>query len=168
MRSAQEGLHETSSDAGPASEGRGQVVTRDEPDTLIELMDVQPSHVAPRHVSISKSEKHPGIRITALEDTRARSCNPWSCSLLTLLCSAFAVIALATIGYSFTSRDFDNPKGCRMSYMRATFVLFREFDTEYTRSASKYSLYLYREGGIDEDPRVSNQCPSDLCYTDTT
>jgi len=41
-----------------------------------------------------------------------------------------------------------------MSYMRPSFVKFNDFDTEYTRLATKYSLYLYREGGIDEDPKV--------------
>lgn len=41
-----------------------------------------------------------------------------------------------------------------MSYMRAAFAKFDDFDTEHTRFATKYSLYLYREGGIDEDTRV--------------
>lgn len=41
-----------------------------------------------------------------------------------------------------------------MSYMRPAFAKFPDFDTEHTRFASKYSLYLYREGGIDEDTRV--------------
>ena len=41
-----------------------------------------------------------------------------------------------------------------MSYMRAMFAPFSDFDTEHTRFASKYSLYLYREGGVDEDTRV--------------
>lgn len=41
-----------------------------------------------------------------------------------------------------------------MSYMMPSFARFSDFDTEYTRFASKYSLYLYREGGVDEDTRV--------------
>ena len=41
-----------------------------------------------------------------------------------------------------------------MSYMRPAFTRFSDFDTEHTRFASKYSLYLYREGGVDEDTRV--------------
>lgn len=36
-----------------------------------------------------------------------------------------------------------------MSYMRPSYIHFSEFDTEHTRFASKYSLYLYREQGID-------------------
>jgi pimeloyl-ACP methyl ester carboxylesterase len=38
--------------------------------------------------------------------------------------------------------------------MRPAFTRFSDFDTEHTRFASKYSLYLYREGGVDEDTRV--------------
>ncbi|KAF2456102.1 PGAP1-like protein-domain-containing protein [Lineolata rhizophorae] len=41
-----------------------------------------------------------------------------------------------------------------MSYMRPGFVKFSDFDTEHTRFATKYSLHLYREGGIDEDVKV--------------
>ena len=41
-----------------------------------------------------------------------------------------------------------------MSYMRPAFARFSDFDTEHTRFASKYSLYMYREGGVDEDTRV--------------
>ena len=41
-----------------------------------------------------------------------------------------------------------------MSYMRTSFLRFSDFDTEHTRFATKYSLYLYREGEIDEDTRV--------------
>jgi pimeloyl-ACP methyl ester carboxylesterase len=38
--------------------------------------------------------------------------------------------------------------------MRPAFTRFSDFDTEHTRFASKYSLYLYREAGVDEDTRV--------------
>ena len=41
-----------------------------------------------------------------------------------------------------------------MYYSRSIFTQFADFDTEHTRFASKYSLYLYREGGFDEDPEV--------------
>lgn len=85
---------------------------------------------------------------------RAQLRSPWSCSLLTLTTSALSIILLVTIVQSFLTRQLD-PKGCHMSYMRAAFARFSDFDTEHTRFASKYSLYLYREGGIDEDTRVS-------------
>jgi hypothetical protein len=62
-------------------------------------------------------------------------------------------IFLFIIVHSFITRQID-AKGCRMSYMRPAFAKLEGFDTEHTRFASKYSVYLYREGGIDEDPEV--------------
>jgi GPI inositol-deacylase len=84
---------------------------------------------------------------------RAKIRGPWSCSLLTLATSACAVVLLAIIVRSFLTLQMD-PKGCAMSYMMPAFARFSDFDTEHTRFASKYSLYLYREGGVDEDTRV--------------
>lgn len=84
---------------------------------------------------------------------RARLRSPWSCSLLTLATTACSIILLATIVRSFLRLQLD-PKGCAMSYMMPSFARFSDFDTEHTRFASKYSLYLYREGGIDQDTRV--------------
>ena len=86
---------------------------------------------------------------------RARLRSPWSCSAITLATSAMALLLLLVIVQSFLSRQLD-PKGCAMSYMRAAFAKFTDFDTEHTRFATKYSLYLYREGGIDEDTRVGS------------
>jgi glycosylphosphatidylinositol deacylase len=42
-----------------------------------------------------------------------------------------------------------------MSWMSPSFVRFSDFDTEHTRLASKYSLYLYREQGIENGPKVA-------------
>lgn len=84
---------------------------------------------------------------------RARLRGPWSCSLSTLAATACSIILLYTIIQSFLSRQLD-PKGCAMSYMMPQFAHFSDFDTEHTRFASKYSLYLYREGGVDDDTRV--------------
>jgi len=84
---------------------------------------------------------------------RSRLRSPWSCSLLTLVTTALALLSLFTIIHSFVSRQLD-PKGCRMSYMRPSFAKLSDFDTEHTRFASKYSVYLYREGMVDEDTKV--------------
>ena len=84
---------------------------------------------------------------------RPRLRSPWSCSLLTLATTLAAFVILATIGRSFLLEQLD-PKGCQMSWMRAAFAKFEDFDTEHTRFATKYSLYLYREAGVDEDTRV--------------
>jgi glycosylphosphatidylinositol deacylase len=84
---------------------------------------------------------------------RSRLRSPWSCSLLTFVTTAFALVALGSIIHSFSHRQLDS-KGCRMSYMRPSFAKLSDFDTEHTRFASKYSVYLYREGMVDEDTKV--------------
>ncbi|KAI1151625.1 PGAP1-like protein-domain-containing protein [Nemania diffusa] len=79
--------------------------------------------------------------------------SPWAISLCTLLTSIAGIALLISIVYSSTNLQCD-PKGCRMSWMSPSFVHFSDFDTEHTRFASKYSLYLYREQGIDNGPKV--------------
>jgi glycosylphosphatidylinositol deacylase len=89
---------------------------------------------------------------------RSRLHNPWSCSLYTLGTTLLGFGILGLIVQSFLTRQLDT-KGCEMSYMRPSFTHFSDFDTEHTRFASKYSLYLYREGGIDDDIRVCRMGP---------
>lgn len=84
---------------------------------------------------------------------RARLHNPWSFSVLVFLILSAAVALMLTVWRSFTTLQLD-PKGGSMSYMASAFVRFPEFDTEHTPFATKYNLYLYREMGLDEDPRV--------------
>ena len=84
---------------------------------------------------------------------RARLRSPWSCSLVTMICTGLSLLLLATIAQSFLARQLDD-KGCNMSYMLSAFAKYTDFDTEHTRFATKYSLYLYREAGIDQDTRV--------------
>lgn len=72
--------------------------------------------------------------------------------------SMLAVMILATtllfsVVYSFLGRQLDT-KGARMSYMASGFEKFPDFDTEHTALATKYSIYLYREIGIDHEPKV--------------
>lgn len=85
---------------------------------------------------------------------RPRSRNPWSITLRTLVTSIIGIGFLVVILNSLVTRQLD-PKGCRMSYMRPSYAKLSDFDTEHTRFASKYSLYLYREQGVDEDPKVN-------------
>lgn len=77
----------------------------------------------------------------------------WSITILSLLTASIGIALLLTILNSLVTRQID-PKGCRMSYMRPSYMRFSEFDTEHTRFATKYSLYLYREQGIDDDTRL--------------
>ncbi|KAL8817611.1 MAG: hypothetical protein Q9191_008115 [Dirinaria sp. TL-2023a] len=98
---------------------------------------------------VAPADSMPGLR--GWRRRRARS--PWSCSLLTLSATVMAVIALLSIIHSFVTRQLD-PKGCEMYWSRGIFIKFDDFDREHTRFASKYSLHIYREVGIDEDQRV--------------
>lgn len=49
---------------------------------------------------------------------------------------------------SFGTRQVGS-NGCGIPVMSPTFIRMLGFDTEHTRFASKYNLYLYREEGID-------------------
>lgn len=94
--------------------------------------------------------------IGSISTRRRRPRSAWYCSPITFATTLLAVLLALAIFRSFSTRQLD-PDGCSMSYMRAGFAKFEDFDTEHTRFASKYSLYLYREGGIDEDTRVSTK-----------
>ncbi|VBB84091.1 Putative GPI inositol-deacylase [Podospora comata] len=87
----------------------------------------------------------------AVRHQRWRS--PWAIGLLALVASITGIALLLTVVHSSVTRQID-PKGCRMSYLRPSYAKLNEFDTEHTRLASKYSLYMYREQGIDHDTRV--------------
>jgi len=80
-------------------------------------------------------------------------------SLLTFLVTSAGIALLYSIVSAAWGLHCDT-KGCRMSYMRPQYYKFDGFDTEHTRFASKYSLFLYREHGIDNDHKVSS--PNDL------
>jgi glycosylphosphatidylinositol deacylase len=79
--------------------------------------------------------------------------SPWAITLFALVASIVGIGFLVAVLHSSITRQID-PKGCRMSYMRPSYAKLDEFDTEHTRLASKYSLYLYREQGIDRDTKV--------------
>ncbi|KAF1913008.1 PGAP1-like protein-domain-containing protein [Ampelomyces quisqualis] len=81
---------------------------------------------------------------------RLRLLNPWAFSIYTLVTTAVGFAALLLMVQSFLTKQLD-VKGCDMSYMRPMYSKFDDFDTEHTQFATKYSLYLYREWGIDED-----------------
>ena len=84
---------------------------------------------------------------------RSRARSPWACSLLTTSVTTLSALALVFIVHAFLTRQLD-PKGCDMCWSRPIYIRFSDFDTEHTRFASKYNLYLYREVGFDEDPKV--------------
>ena len=84
---------------------------------------------------------------------RSRARSPWACSLLTMTVTALSALVLLFIVHAFLTRQLD-PKGCDMCWSSPIYIKFSDFDTEHTRFASKYNLYLYREVGFDKDPKV--------------
>ena len=86
---------------------------------------------------------------------RSRSRSPWSCTALIASVTALAGILFLFIIHAFLTRQLDS-KGCDMCWSRPIYFKFSDFDTEHTRFASKYHLYLHREGEFDEDPTVGD------------
>lgn len=56
--------------------------------------------------------------------------------------------------------------GCQTSYMRPEYIKQTEFDSEMTRFAGKYGLYLYREKGFDFTDQVSILCKGNIDKND--
>ncbi|KAF4239134.1 hypothetical protein CNMCM8980_003991 [Aspergillus fumigatiaffinis] len=85
------------------------------------------------------------------ESSRFRSSrlrSPWTCSILTAFTTLVASVFLFFIVRSFSARQAGED-GCGIPVMSPTFLHMVGFDTEHTRFASKYNLYLYREEGVD-------------------
>ncbi|OIW28481.1 GPI inositol-deacylase [Coniochaeta ligniaria NRRL 30616] len=116
----------------------------------VSLLDTGDSVAVDELQDSDEMEKVVASNPTAL---RPRSRNPWSIKALTVVTFLAGIVLLGVILESLVTRQLD-PKGCRMSYMRPSYARLNDFDTEHTRFASKYSLYLYREQGIDEDVKV--------------
>jgi hypothetical protein len=105
------------------------------------------------HQSVTAMQRDAMVEANQSGRRRAQLRSPWSFSVLMFLILFAAVAFMLTVWRSFTTRQLDT-KGGSMSYMASAFVRFPDFDTEHTPFATKYNLYLYREMGLDEDPRV--------------
>ncbi|KAI8085116.1 PGAP1-like protein-domain-containing protein [Halteromyces radiatus] len=71
-----------------------------------------------------------------------------SCVIVLLSIVLISLGALATMLDSFMFHQKDTNR-CRESYMRPLYLKQDGFDSEMTRFAGKYALYLYREKGVD-------------------
>ncbi|KAI1876817.1 uncharacterized protein JN550_000889 [Neoarthrinium moseri] len=114
---------------------------------------------APSILATSSPEDGAGVQGGKMADRRLPgrrlwTRSPWASTLTTFLTALAGITLFFTIINSSATRQLD-PKGCRMSYMSPRYVHMSDFDTEHTRFASKYSLYLYREAGICDDTMVS-------------
>ncbi|KAK9472249.1 PGAP1-like protein-domain-containing protein [Dipodascopsis tothii] len=69
-------------------------------------------------------------------------------SFLTIVVTVLSTVFVSCILGAFLTKQTDQ-RGCQMSYMYPSYARIKSFDSKYTRFASKYSLYLYREQTID-------------------
>ncbi|KIW14790.1 hypothetical protein PV08_07575 [Exophiala spinifera] len=92
-------------------------------------------------------DSHTNADVRGLRKIRAQS--PWTWRPLTLITTAVALFVLSVIVRSSLKLQVD-PQGSVMSMMSPTYIKLSGFDTEHSRFATKYALYLYREEGVDE------------------
>ncbi|CAZ80189.1 unnamed protein product [Tuber melanosporum] len=94
----------------------------------------------------------PTLSKEKMEDTRnfrrPRLRSAWLCPLSTLGVTLLSALVLWTTIQSFRERQCDI-KGCLIPQMSPVYIREKDFDTEHTRFASKYNLYLYREHNVD-------------------
>ena len=115
--------------------------------------DVHDESEKQKLVPVATPKQPPLDKMKELRVPPLRRRSPWRYSLLILITTALAGGLVFMIVHSLLTRQLDT-KGCAMSYMDPAYARLTDFDTEHTRFASKYSLYLYREVGVDEDTRV--------------
>ena len=58
-----------------------------------------------------------------------------------------------------------SPQGCEMSWMSPHYILHTAFNKKWTPLASRYSLWLYREMGVDVMNGVRNALPAVVAFT---
>ncbi|KAI8089282.1 PGAP1-like protein-domain-containing protein [Halteromyces radiatus] len=71
-----------------------------------------------------------------------------------LLSFLFSLVTIVFMVDSFLHEQHD-AKGCQVPYMRPRYVKQTDFDSEKTRFAGKYGLYLYRELDVDISDEVT-------------
>ncbi|KAL2173866.1 PGAP1-like protein-domain-containing protein [Thermothelomyces heterothallicus CBS 202.75] len=130
--------------------GNGTIGKRSPPDRALPSSSLGLIMTANGRLQPKEAEKTPE---TEAVGRRPPWRSPWAINLLALVTSLVGIGFLIAVLHSSVTRQVD-PKGCRMSYMRPSYAKLNDFDTEHTRLASKYSLYLYREQGIERDTKV--------------
>ena len=83
-------------------------------------------------------------------------------SMLSVLLGIITATAIFTcFQASIQTPDQLSPQGCRMSYMSPSYILQSGFNASWTSLSGRYSLWLYREVGWDNNQvcrfRVGNE-----------
>lgn len=145
----------------PTSPMRSQSINIDVPRRIPHQLSMQQSPLDEDSVAVeetsSVSPRTPNK--PNLRDGRVRiRPRGWCLVSFILACLSFAILGL--VAHSFLNLQRDS-KGCKMSFMYPSYAKLHDFDTEHTRFATKYSLYLYREQNMDLSMEVCtfNQFP---------
>ena len=113
----------------------------------------KPKHKTMASNSTHAAAKSEGLNHNILSSLKFTSLYTNAINLLSI--TAIGLILILTIAMSFasTSNDggADNPY-CKGVYMSPAYAKIHAFDLTHTKYASKYSLYLYREQGLDTLP----------------
>lgn len=104
--------------------------------------EVESANIEETSSLLPRSSNKPNLR-----DGRVRI-RPRGCSLVSFILACLSLAFLGLVAHSFLNLQRD-PKGCKMSFMYPSYAKLTDFDTEHTRFATKYSLYLYREQNMD-------------------
>lgn len=73
-------------------------------------------------------------------------------NMLSVLLGVFTAVAIfACFRASTQVPDQLSPQGCRMSYMSPSYILQSGFNASWTSLSGRYSLWLYREVGWDNN-----------------
>jgi|SRR5579862_9476596 len=135
-------LQSTNADTARRIPHQTSTPTRQSPPSEVESANIEEiSSLSPR------SSNKPNLR-----DGRVRI-RPRGCSLVSFILACLSVAFLGLVAHSFLNLQRD-PKGCKMSFMYPSYAKLTDFDTEHTRFATKYSLYLYREQNMDVSMEV--------------
>ena len=77
---------------------------------------------------------------------------PMNHSVLSVLLGLTTAIAIFACFRASTQTSGQlSPQGCRMSYMSPSYILQTGFDASWTSLSGRYSLWLYREVGWDNN-----------------
>ena len=76
--------------------------------------------------------------------------------------ATFSLVALAVLYYAGVDTIKTlSPQGCRMSWMWPSYILQSHFDHSWTPLARRYSLWLYREGNLENNEVGIHVCIHD-------
>ena len=77
---------------------------------------------------------------------------PMNHSMLSVLLGVFTAVTIFTCFWASTQAPGQlSPQGCRMSYMSPSYIFQSGFNASWTGLSRRYSLWLYREVGWDNN-----------------